>query len=298
VTRGPRRVSTGDKHGYVDDCLTRADRAVVEDRMLEDPQLRKQIEGWLAQNEAIRTAFADHSAWADATGGWGGASRSRFAEPPRLDAQVVPIGEDGGGQWRAGGEAARRDEIPLAPAARPPSAAHRLRARLLAAVGGLAAALAVWAGAASLFADRGAEAFAGAATASYRTFAEGRARPVELATGDRAALGRWFAPQLGGAAPVPDLSGAGLTLLGGRIVPGAFAPAAFALYEDAQRNRVALQTEAADARSATAIAIGQAGGLADAAWTHGGRSFALVARAPPARLDELARRIREAVAAE
>jgi anti-sigma factor RsiW len=292
VRRGPRRVSPGDKHGYVDDCLTRADRAVVEDRMLEDPELRKQIEGWLAQNEAIRTAFADHSAWADATGGLGAASRSRFADPPRLDAQGVAIGEDGGAPRRADGQAARRDEIAPARAARP------WRMRLLASLVGLAAALALWAGAATLLADRSAEAFAAAATASFRTFAESRARPVELATADRAALGRWFAPQLGDAAPVPDLSAAGLTLVGGRIVPGAFAPAAFALYEDNRRNRIALQTEPADARPAGPIAIGQAGGLADASWTRAGRSFALVARAPAARLDELARRIREALPAE
>ena len=122
--RAARRVSAGDRLAYVDDCLSRADRAAVEDRMLEDPDLRKQIEGWLAQNEAIRTAFADPSAWSDATAGWGRAARSRFAEPEPPLAGPLPAGEAAG----LAGEG-RRNPAALRGEVRPPRRRPAARSR-------------------------------------------------------------------------------------------------------------------------------------------------------------------------
>ena len=292
MTRAARRVSAGDRLAYVDDCLSRADRAAVEDRMLEDPDLRKQIEGWLAQNEAIRTAFADPSAWSDATAGWGRPARSRFAEPEPPLAGPLPAGEAAGlaGEGRRN-PAALRGEAP--PAATPPG---RPVAQRLALLGALAAAVAAGVGFAALLSDGDSAAFARAATSAYRSFGEGRVTPVELATADRGALGRWFAEELGDPAPVPDLSGAGLALLGGRVVPGAFAPAAFVVYEDARRNRIALETE--PSTTAAAMAVAEAGGVSSASWIRGGHGFALVARAPRARIEELARRVRDALPAD
>jgi anti-sigma factor RsiW len=293
VTRPSRRVSTGDRLAYVDDCLSRADRAGVEDRMLEDPELRKQIEGWLAQNEAIRTAFADPSAWSDATAGWGRA-RNRWADPAPPAAGFLAAGAAGeaaglAGEARRHPAALRVERAPAAPLGRP--VAHRL-----ALLGALAVAVVAGVGISAMLSDGGSAAYARAATSAYRSFGEGRVTPVEIATADRAALERWFAAELGEAAPVPDLSGAGLALLGGRIVPGAFAPAAFVVYEDARQNRIALETEPSAA--AAAMAVAEAGGVSSASWIRAGRGFALVARAPRARVEELARRVRDALPAD
>jgi anti-sigma factor RsiW len=82
-----------------------------------------------------------------------------------------------------------------------------------------------------------------------------------------------------------------LALLGGRVVPGAFAPAAFFVYETGDRERIGLAMEAIDSPPTSDVEIREIGGVACALWTADGHSFALVGGSP-ARLGELARLIR------
>ena len=46
-----------DAHAYVDECLSREDRIAFEARLRNDPELRRQVDLWQAQNDAIRAAF-------------------------------------------------------------------------------------------------------------------------------------------------------------------------------------------------------------------------------------------------
>ena len=46
-----------DAHAYVDECLSREDRIAFEARLRDDPELRRQVHLWQAQNDAIRAAF-------------------------------------------------------------------------------------------------------------------------------------------------------------------------------------------------------------------------------------------------
>ena len=46
-----------DAHAYVDECLSRDDRIAFEARLRDDPELRRQVDLWQAQNDAIRAAF-------------------------------------------------------------------------------------------------------------------------------------------------------------------------------------------------------------------------------------------------
>jgi anti-sigma factor RsiW len=289
---GLRAVSTADRLAYVDDCLPRIDRAAVEDRMREDAELKSQIDFWLTQNDAIRAAFPDHAA-KRAGAGWTVADWLMVPELSRPNVRRAPEGSEPADRARVtrhAGDSLRKAVAPtIAPA--PPAAKPRPRARI---VVGLAAALALWSGAAILFSGKGGEPFAKAATAAYRTYAEGKVRPVETATSDRAALNKWFAAQTAGAAPVPDLTEAGLILVGGRIVPGASSPATFAVYETLRHERFAIEMEVVDAPPETDFVIDDAGGILCASWTGAGHSFAIVGRASRARIDELARLVREA----
>src|SRR5580704_1484226 len=62
-----RPVSPGDQvtersvsieaHAYVDDCLSRDARIAFEARLREDAELRRRVELWQQQNDAIRAAF-------------------------------------------------------------------------------------------------------------------------------------------------------------------------------------------------------------------------------------------------
>ena len=59
MNRPLRGAPTAEMLAYADDCLPQKDRQALECRMIECPEVRRQIEQWLLQNEAIRAAFAD-----------------------------------------------------------------------------------------------------------------------------------------------------------------------------------------------------------------------------------------------
>jgi anti-sigma factor RsiW len=262
--------------------------------MREDCELRSQVENWLAQNEAIRSAFPDQSAKPGAAG-WTVADWLLVPDLPRQNAKRATEGGQIDERARIVGHVGERPHKPGEP---PAALARKGRARARRMLPGLAAAVALWAGAAILLSGNGGAPFAKAATAAYRTFAEGRARPVEIATTDRDALNRWFSAQMSGAAPIPDLKTSGLALIGGRIVPGASSPAAFLIYESPRRERFAIAMEAVDAPPETDLAIDDSGGVLCASWTGAGHSFAIVGRASRGRLAELARLVREGGARE
>jgi anti-sigma factor RsiW len=294
VNREFRRVSTGEMLAYVDDCLPPGARAAFKDRMIENPEIDNQVGLWLSQNEAIRAAFpvpSDSRASAAA----GESARRSFA--PELASPASQVMWDGGelaqrpnALARAVVRPPRPNSIPPAPASQAKPGRHALFvARRMFSI--LVGVMAFWVAGALPFSDPSLE-FAKAATAAYRTFADNGARPVEIATSDRDALNKWFAPQLLRAQKVPDLAAAGLSLLGGRIVPGAYSSAQYVLYENQQHQRFALAIEAIDAPPETNVEINQIGAVPCASWAGTGHSFALIGHVSRARLAELARLVR------
>ncbi|HXW18933.1 MAG TPA: hypothetical protein VEK35_00330, partial [Roseiarcus sp.] len=79
--------------------------------------------------------------------------------------------------------------------------------------------------------------------AAYRTYIGNRRQAVEFVTNDTKALERWFSPQFFRPIDIPNLSGSGFALVGGRVTPGAEGPAAFALYVNAEGGRIGLMVE-------------------------------------------------------
>jgi anti-sigma factor RsiW len=271
---------------YVDNCLPRAQRQAVEGRMIEHPEVKRQVEQWLSQNEAIRAAFADRplrfaaASFVEGRAPQGVGTKREGKESLRRPRAIEPGGE----RSRRVGAAATAQRGSKAKG-RGPAVARRVFCTS-------AAAVALWAASAALFSRDPSIAFVQAGVAAYRTFAGAATRPVEIATADRGALNRWFATQVGRAAPVPDLAAAGLTLLGGRIVPGASSPAQFLLYESARRERVGVSIEPLDAPPATDVAFGESGGALAASWTGAGHGFAILGRVSSAEIARLARLVR------
>jgi anti-sigma factor RsiW len=72
--------------------------------------------------------------------------------------------------------------------------------------------------------------------------------PVEVAGSERAHLQQWLSKRVGYEVKAPELDGTGLKLVGGRLLPGPQAPAAFLMYESASGERFTLYTS----RAATA----------------------------------------------
>ncbi len=296
MSRPTRRALASQMLAYVDDCLPCGDRQALESAIAESPEIRRQIDEWRLQNQVIRAAFAEPAAWGapPAVGRFRAATSVPAAGPPA--AGIRRHSDDPDRRRSTIAPACERHPggAPALPAVRPAMRTGRRGAavarRLLRA---LAVALALWCASAALWPRNPSVDFVAAGAAAYRTFARSATRPVEVATTDRGALQRWFAAQGARAAPVPDLTAAGMALLGGRIIPGAFSPAQFMIYENARRERVGVAIEPLDSPPTSAVAFGESGGVASAAWTAAGHGFAVLSAVSGAPLARLARLIRD-----
>ena len=69
--------------------------------------------------------------------------------------------------------------------------------------------------------------------------------PVEVGGSERAHLQQWLSKRVGYDVKPPELEGTGLKLVGGRLLPGPQAPAAFFMYESPNGERFTLYTSRA-----------------------------------------------------
>lgn len=174
----------------------------------------------------------------------------------------------------------------------------RLRVRPRAPALGRVAAAAVWIavgaaagslGTRALLAGRpGAErgsplaAVARQAVVAHVAFAPDARRPVELAAEQEQALVAWLSKRLGRPIHAPSLGARGLTLVGGRLLPGDLdAPAAQLMYESATGERVTLFVRALPRREApTGFALAEERGVTTFYWGDGDWGYALSGALP------------------
>jgi len=71
--------------------------------------------------------------------------------------------------------------------------------------------------------------------------------PVEVTGAERPHLVQWLSKRLDYELRVPDLEASGLKLVGGRLLPGPFGPAAFCMYEGASGERFTIYYARTDA---------------------------------------------------
>ncbi len=265
---------------YVDGCLGPDQKPEFMRRLAADPSLAARVEQWQAQNEAIRRTFDGKRI---------GAARGEFevespapvrvapASPPRRefgrrrDSWGEDLRERGPMRTGAASERARRRPF-----------AGRFFRRGAAILVATALGLALSAIPAPI--DPSPQS-AFVAFSAYRTFA---GEPAEFSTAEAAALERWLRPRLGGWVAVPNLRGAGFTLIGGRVIPGAHGPAAFVLYRDGAGTRIGLALESGEAPPKT---FTRASGalLAAALAAPSSEQATLVAETGAADLDRVAR---------
>jgi anti-sigma factor RsiW len=142
----------------------------------------------------------------------------------------------------------------------------------------------------------GVDALAQEASANFAVYAPDHTRPVELAASDSDELARWFSARLDRPVGVPDLSGSGYRLMGGRLVATAHGPAGLLMYDDGHGRRLVMlmrpMAESGDApmrehRSGTATGY---------AWAQNGLGYGLVGAGEPGVLHPLANAIRRTTA--
>ena len=120
---------------------------------------------------------------------------------------------------------------------------------------------------------------------------------VEIPAANRVELAQWLAPRIGRAIDAPDLTEAGLTFAGGRMLVIDAKPVAELMYTRADGLPVALCVTAAGVQGANdEIRMDQRGELRLASWTNGGHVFVVVGEADAAAIRNLAERVIRATA--
>jgi anti-sigma factor RsiW len=89
--------------------------------------------------------------------------------------------------------------------------------------------------------------FTSQALDAHKTYVVEVRHPVEVTGAERPHLVQWLSKRLDHELRVPDLEASGLKLVGGRLLPGPFGPAAFCMYEGPTGERFTIYYARTDA---------------------------------------------------
>ncbi|HEX3439259.1 MAG TPA: anti-sigma factor [Pseudolabrys sp.] len=192
-------VSEDELHAYVDGELPADRREAVAAWLAEHPEQAALVAAWRAQAESIRARF------------------DSVADEPVPDRLKID-------NLLRATRASRRSWTAVA-------AAAGLAAFL---VGGAAGWIARGATAGS---PPGFDMFTAEALDAYKLYVVEVRHPVEVPGTDRAHMTQWLSKRVGYEQSIPDLKDLGLSLVGGRLLPGPTGAAAFYMYESASGDR-------------------------------------------------------------
>ena len=99
--------------------------------------------------------------------------------------------------------------------------------------------------------------------------------PVEVPGSERAHLQQWLTKRCGWLVRAPELTPAGLKLVGGRLLPGSEGPASFMMYEGASGERFTIYTVKSDAKT-TQMRFAAQGKESSLFWADDGVAYAVV----------------------
>lgn len=129
------------------------------------------------------------------------------------------------------------------------------------------------------------------ALSAHVIFAAEIRHPVEVGVGERAHLVAWLSKRLGAELKVPDLSAAGFSLVGGRLLPASSGPAAQFMYENADGRRVTLYLRRNTDGTETAFRFASQGRVEAFYWLDGPLGYALAGDVDRERLMEMAKAV-------
>jgi anti-sigma factor RsiW len=133
--------------------------------------------------------------------------------------------------------------------------------------------------------------FTGDALDAHRTYVVEVRHPVEVAANERAHLQQWLSKRVGYAVKVPELDTAGLKLVGGRLLPGPEAPAAFFMYESASGERYTLYTSRAANADVTQMRYAAQDKDGAMFWADKGVGYVVSGPTDKDRLNQVARQV-------
>jgi anti-sigma factor RsiW len=118
------------------------------------------------------------------------------------------------------------------------------------------------------------------AIAAHRTFSVETRHPVEVGASEEAHLVQWLSKRLGHRLIVPDLTGLGFQLIGGRLLPADNGPAAWFMYEDGKGTRLSCYYLVVDAAEETEFQFREQNGIRAFYWVDDGLAYAITANTP------------------
>ncbi len=124
-----------------------------------------------------------------------------------------------------------------------------------------------------------ARAFTSDAIAAHRVFAVEVRHPVEVDAGHEAHLVQWLSKRLGHSLVVPDLSGLGFQLMGGRLLPSENGPAAQLMYEGAKGSRLTAYFQPVGFAGGAEFRYRRNGGIGTFYWSEEGFGYAIAGTA-------------------
>jgi anti-sigma factor RsiW len=231
---GGSPVTEADLHGYVDQQLTPARRAEVEQYLSARPDGRQRVQEWRQQNELMRSLL-----------------NPVLDEPLPMWIPLKP--RNVAFPWRG---LAAGFAIAMISA----SSAWVVRG----SVDGEEARLAL-ARSASMMASNSGDltGFARRAAVAHVVYSPDVRRPVEVGADQEQQLVSWLSKRLGTAVKPPILQGIGYELIGGRLLPGDTGPVAQFMYHDATGQRLTLyvtrEVPTTSDKAETAFRFGQDG---------------------------------------
>jgi anti-sigma factor RsiW len=138
----------------------------------------------------------------------------------------------------------------------------------------------------------GLAALAQEAAYSYSVYAPDRVRPVEMRASDSAQLVQWVSNRLKQPVSLPDLTGSGYRLMGGRLIATSHGPAAMFMYDDDRGDRLVVLTRPMASEQSAPMAPHSGGDVSGFAWADGGMGYSLVGQAAADTLKPIANEVR------
>ena len=125
--------------------------------------------------------------------------------------------------------------------------------------------------------------FTAQALDAYRVYVVEVRHPVEVTGGERPHLVQWLSKRLDYELRIPELEPSGLKLVGGRLLPGPFGPAAFCMYEGPSGERFTIYYARTDSPQ-TAMRYRAADRFAAVYWVEHGLAYVVSGPADRERL--------------
>jgi anti-sigma factor RsiW len=114
--------------------------------------------------------------------------------------------------------------------------------------------------------------------------------PVEVPGSERAHLQAWLTKRCGWTVRAPELTAAGLKLVGGRLLPGPTGPASFMMYEGASGERFTIYTAKSEAE-ATQMRFSSQGTESALFWADRGVAYVVSGVGDRGRLTQIAQSV-------